>query len=157
MRVGRGEESTRCREPFDFMWEVYTLSKKRLITALQYAKMIQEKLIFGFPKSCFKVCKHIHTVICFIQCWIISPFIYLFPPIHKVSIYYRLISFDIPTTYPALCVNPLTLLPNRLLNSSRAAHGAGQQEIWAISLKLKALLHLPTVRACWDRLLLISP
>lgn len=62
--------------------------------------------------------------------------------------YYRLISFDIPTTYPALFVSPFTLLPSHLLNGSQADHGAGQQDSFAISLKLKALLRLPTVRAC---------
>jgi len=50
--------------------EKFALSSKKLLTttAPQYARIIPEKLIFGFPKSCFTILKHVRAIICFIQC-----------------------------------------------------------------------------------------
>lgn len=134
------------------------LSKKLLLLHCKCAKITQEKLIYGFPTSYFEILKHVHAVIRFIQCWITSPFTHPHLPIHKVSMCY------IPGWFPLiyspltqLFVSPFTPLPSRLLNSSQADHGAGQQETFPISRKLKAPLRLPTGRACWDRLLLILP
>lgn len=158
---GQGEEGTRGAGSISFLL-LYMRSLHFLVRnccAPQYARITQEKLVFRFPRPYFKIFKHIHAVICFIRCWIISPFIYPFPsPSTKWA--YNILQVDFlwyPTTYPDPFVNPFTPFPSSLLNSSQADRGAGQQDSFAISLKLKALLRLPTVRACWDRLLLILP
>lgn len=159
----REEEERKLGDAGHTSWilcEKFAFFSKKVLThtALQCAKIIQEKLIYGFPTSYFEILTHIHAVICFIQCWITSPFTHPHPPIHKVSIYYIPGWFSlIYSPLTQLFVSPFTPLPSCLLNGSQADCRAGRQEIFPISPKLKAPLRLPAGRACWDRLLLILP